>query len=457
MPFEPLLFTNIVYCYQAVICPKITPQRIDFEVYMKIPQFELSQACFDPLHILDSLSLEHIEKALICLEGKIRHTPTLHSSWLSKMTNSDVFLKLENLQITGSFKPRGAYIKMQSLTEDKKFHGVITMSAGNHAQGVAYFARELGIPATIVMPENTPITKVEHTQALGASVILHGQNMNESRDFALQLIKTEGFTLVHTFDDPYVIAGQGTVGLEFLKSIPDLDILLIPIGGGGLGAGVSIVAKALNPNIQIIGVQSSYCPAMAEFLFPNKVIRKIDPGAQTIAEGIAIKFPGELTRTILKANLDDMIVVSEDLIETAIDELATEDKIVVEGAGAAGVAAILSDPSFFEGKRVGTIICGGNIDARVFSNVLLRGLVHSGRLVRYRIEINDSPGVLSRLTLIIGKNGGNIFEISHQRLFNHLMAKMAYVDAVVETRDGEHAKAMANALNEAHFPTEIVD
>lgn len=410
-----------------------------------------------PGNIFNILTAASIRKAAGLLSQDLVRTPTVRSRWLSSLTKGDIHLKLENLQITGSFKPRGAFIKYQSLTEEEKKRGVITMSAGNHAQGVAYFAQKMGVPACIVMPESTPIIKVERTRQLGASVALHGKNMSEARDFALQVLKKRGYTLIHTFDDPYVIAGQGTVAVELLNDIPNLDVLVIPIGGGGLAAGMSIVAKEINPNIQIVGIQSAYCPALTESLFPNALPRNPRRHTQTIAEGISIKFPGILNQAILKETLDTMIVVEEETIETAVEGLMTEDKVIAEGAGAVGVAAILTRPDFFEGKKVGVVISGGNIDSRVLANLLLRGMVQQGRLVRFKIEINDTYGVLGQLCQIIGKTGGNIFEISHQRLFNSVGVKMAYVDAVIETRDNRHSLEIAENLVANGYPTEIVE
>lgn len=410
-----------------------------------------------PENVVQKFSLEHITYAAQRLSGIVKRTPTLRSDFLTHMLGDDVYLKLENLQTTGSFKVRGAYMKIIHLSEEEKARGIITMSAGNHAQGVAYHAQKLGISAIIVMPENTPITKIERTRALGASVILHGETMSESRDFVMQLIKKHNYTLIHTFDDPYIIAGQGTVGLEMLEDVPNLDVLIVPVGGGGLSAGICVAAKQMNPKIQIMGVQAEYCSAVAQVLFPNVVPEHIKKPPLTIAEGIAIKFPGVYNLALLEKYMDDMLVVSESYIESAVELLAVNEKIVVEGAGAAGVAALMYGLPIFKGKRVGIVICGGNIDARILSNLLLRGMVQHGRLVKYRIEITDAPGILGRLTQIIGRLGGNIFEISHQRLFNNTTVKMAFLDAVVETRDGEHAHMIRDSLTQDGFSTEIID
>ncbi len=408
-------------------------------------------------NVLEFVTRERIEAAAVSLNGISTHTPMIEAPWLSESINGKVYLKLENLQISGSFKVRGAYIKLCSLTDEEKKRGVITMSAGNHAQGVAYHAQRMGIPATIVMPEDTPISKVERTRNYGASVILHGTNMLECRDFALQLIKKHHYTMVHPFDDPYIITGQGTIALEMLKDVPDLDVLLVPIGGGGLAAGICVAAKAIKPNIHIIGIQSAYCPAVAQLLFPNTLPANSSAPLQTIAEGIAIKFPGELNLAILREHLDDILIVDEHYIEEAIESLVVQSKIVTEGAGAAGVAALIYAPKLFKEKNVGVIVCGGNIDSRLLSNILLKGMVQHGRLVRFKIEINDVPGILGKLTQIIERTGGNIFEISHQRVFDHVGIKMAFVHAVVETRNALHAQEISRALVAGGFPAHIIE
>ena len=407
--------------------------------------------------LVKEITFEKIEAAAKQLETVVHRTPTIMSPWLSEFIDGEVHLKLENLQVTGSFKPRGAYICMNNLTDEEKSRGVITMSAGNHSQGLAYHAQKMGIAATIVMPESTPIAKVERTRSYGASIILHGQTVLDARDFALQLMKKNNHALVHPFDDPNIIIGQGSVGIEMLTDVQNLDVLLIPIGGGGLASGVGIVAKRLNPNIQIIGIQSLYCPSTAEVLFPNSVQIGTRRESQTIAEGIAIKFPGRLNLPILREVLDDMLIVNEAMIENAMESLIINNKIVAEGAGAAGVAAILASREIFKGKRVGTIVCGGNVDSRILSSLLMRGLVHEGRLVRLKIEISDNPGILGHLSQIIGKAGGNIFEISHQRFFNKTMIKMAYVDAVIETRGANHAQQICKSLIEGGHPTQIME
>jgi threonine dehydratase len=404
-----------------------------------------------------NITFEKIEQAAKQLEPVIQRTPTILSPWLSHHINGEVYLKLENLQVTGSFKPRGTFICMDSLTSKEKSHGVITMSAGNHAQAVAYTAQQMGISATIVMPENTPIAKVERSRIYGASIVLHGETILDARDFALQLMKKNNYALIHPFDDPNIIIGHGSVGIEMLNDVKNLDVLLIPIGGGALASGIGIVAKKLNPSIQIIGIQSLYSPSTAKILFPNAVQIDTRTEAQTIAEGIAIKAPGHFNLAILRDVLDDMLIVNEIMIENAMEALIINSKIVAEGAGAAGVAAIIARKEIFMGKRVGTVVCGGNVDSRILSNLLMRGLVHEGRLVRLKIEVSDNPGMLGHLSQIIGKAGGNIFEISHQRLFNKTMIKIAYVDAVIETRDVNHAQLICKTLIDAGYQTKIME
>ena len=403
----------------------------------------------------EDISLKHIQEAAEALKGITIRTPTISAPWLNTLTKGEVFLKLENLQITGSFKLRGSYIRLSKLTEEERSRGIITMSAGNHALGIAYHAQRMGIPATIVMPKNTAIAKVERTRGFGVAVILQGENMTESRDFTMQLMKKHNYTLIHPFNDLDVIAGQGTVALEILEDVPDLDVLIVPIGGGGLAAGMAIAAKAIKPDIQVIGVQSAFCTVVTQALFPNSVPSLPTKIPQTIAEGIAIRFSGDLTMAILEKHLDDILVAEEQQIEDAIEALILQNKIVAEGAGAVGLAVVLANPEIFEKKRVGVVISGGNIDSRILSSLLLRGLVHSGKLIRFKIESNDTPGILGDISKIIGKAGGNIFEISHQRLFNHIAVKMAYVDAVVETRSSSHAIDICNALVAGGFPTVI--
>jgi threonine dehydratase len=377
---------------------------------------------------------------------------------LSALTQAEIVLKLETLHPTGSFKERGALNKLKSLTPGERAAGVIAMSAGNHAQGVAYHARRLGIPATIVMPEGTPFTKIERTEAHGATVVLRGHGLTEARRAAHALAEERRLTFVHPYDDPAIIAGQGTLALELLSDVPDLDTLVVPIGGGGLISGIAIAAKALAPAIEIVGVQAALYPSMLYAVkgAPAGGPRDALSGGQTIAEGIAVKEPGRLTRQVVAALVADILLVDEAALERAVDILLDIQKLAVEGAGAAPLAALLAHPERFRGRKVGLILCGGNIDARVLSSILMRGLVRDGKLVRLRSEINDSPGVLSRITRILGERGGNIVEIYHQRLFYDVPVKRAEVDVVVETRNATHVGEIVGALNEAGFPTRLL-
>jgi len=331
---------------------------------------------------------------------------------------------------------------------------VVAMSAGNHAQGVAYHARRLGIPATIVMPEGTPFIKIDRTEAFGATVVLKGDSLTAAREAADTLARERGSVLVHPYDDPDVIAGQGTVGLELLADCPDLDTLVVPIGGGGLISGIAVAAKALKPEIEIVGVQSTLYPSM------YRVLRGEDPGppaaAATLAEGIAVKEPGRLTRHIVKALVSEIRLVDEVMLEAAVETLLERQKLVVEGAGAAGVAAVLAAPERFGGRRVGIVITGGNMDARLLASILMRGLVREGRLVRLRCELPDVPGALSRLSGVVGKHAGNIVEVHHQRLFHDASVKRAELDVVVETQNRRHVEVLIAALMAAGFPTQLL-
>jgi len=330
----------------------------------------------------------------------------------------------------------------------------VAMSAGNHAQGVAYHARRLGIPATIVMPEGTPFIKIDRTEAYGAKVVLKGDSLVAAREAADALARDEGLVLVHPYDDPAVIAGQGTIALELLADQPNLDTIVVPIGGGGLISGIATAARALNPDIEMVGVQSTLYPSM------YRLTRGEDPGppaaVATLAEGIAVKEPGWLTRRIVEALVSEILLVDDVTIEGAIEILYERQKLVVEGAGAAGLAAVLATPERFRGRRVGIVICGGNIDARLLASILMRGLVREGRLVRLRSELPDIPGALSRLSGVVGKHSGNIVEVHHQRLFHDTSVKRAELDVVVETQNRRHVEVLIAALVAAGFPTQLL-
>jgi threonine dehydratase len=401
-----------------------------------------------------SVTIDDVRRAQAAIAGAVAHTPTIRAAALSEMTGCEIFLKLETLHATGAFKERGALNKLLSLGPEQRRAGVVAMSAGNHAQGVAYHARRLGIPATIVMPAGTPFTKIDRTEALGARVVLKGQNLTDARRAADALAKERGFVFVHPYDDPAVIAGQGTVALEMLADCPGLDTLLVPIGGGGLISGIAVAAKALAPDIAITGVQSALYPSM------YRILRGEEPGlpveAPTLAEGIAVKEPGELTRMIVAALVDDVRLVGERQLESAVEIMIERQRLIVEGAGAAGVAALLAEPERFRGRRVGIVLTGGNIDARLLSSLLMRGLVRGGRLVRLRAELPDLPGVLSKVAGVIGGLGGNIVEVHHQRLFHDTSVKRAELDLVIETQNRRHVDTIIDALVAAGFPTQLL-
>jgi len=392
--------------------------------------------------------------AAAAIAGAIARTPTIAAPALSELVGAELHLKLETVHRTGSFKERGALNKLLRLDVSQRRAGVVAMSAGNHAQGVAHHARRLGIPATIVMPEGTPFIKIDHTEAFGATVVLKGDSLAAAREAADALARERGSVLVHPYDDPDVIAGQGTVALELLADCPDLDTLVVPIGGGGLISGVAVAAKALKPEIDIIGVQSTLYPSM------YRLLRGQDPGppaaAATLAEGIAVKEPGRLTRRIVKALVSEIRLVDEVMLEGAVEILLERQKLVVEGAGAAGVAAVLAAPQRFRGRRIGIVITGGNMDARLLASILMRGLVREGRLVRLRCELPDVPGALSRLSGVVGKHAGNIVEVHHQRLFHDTSVKRAELDVVVETQNRRHVEVLIAALVAAGFPTQLL-
>jgi threonine dehydratase len=392
-----------------------------------------------------TLTIDHIREAARQLKGAIVETPTTHSRTLSQLCGAEIFLKLENLQYTASFKDRGSLNKLLSLDAGQRKAGVVAASAGNHAQGVAYHAQRLGIPATIVMPLGTPFTKVVRTRDFGAEIVLHGEGVADAAAMAHKLSSERGLTFVHPYDDELVIAGQGTVAFEMLFQEPSIDTLVIPVGGGGLIGGCAIAAKALKPDLKIYGVEAQLFPSM------YNALRGQPPrsGGQTIAEGIAVKDPGKLTLPIVRDLVEDLILVDESALEQAVQLLLEIEKTVAEGAGAAALAAVLAARKAFAGRRVGLVISGGNIDSRLLASVLMRGLVREGRLVRLRVEISDAPGMLSKVAAAIGSCGGNIVEIYHQRLFHDVPVKHADLDVVVETRDAAHGREIMAKLVEA--------
>lgn len=398
------------------------------------------------------VTLDEIEDAARTLKGAIVATPFAMSRTLSVLLGCEIWLKFENLQFTAAYKERGALNKLASLTSAERSAGVIAMSAGNHAQGVAYHAARLGIPATIVMPEGTPAVKVENTRALGARVILEGATFEDSARITRKLARDEGYTFIHPFDDPKVIAGQGTIALEMLHANPDLDDLVIPIGGGGLISGMGTVARALKPSLRVIGIEAALYPSMYNLIKHAS----LPIGGDTLAEGIAVKEPGALTRSMIANVVDDIMLVSEAEIERAVALLIGIEKTVVEGAGAAGLAAIIADPHRFRGRKVGLVLCGGNIDARLLASVLTRELARDGRLARLAIDIPDRPGQLAKVSGVIGSAGANIVEVYHQRLFHNVPVKMAEVDVVLETRDQSHVQALMVRMRDAGFPTALM-
>ncbi len=395
-----------------------------------------------------AVSFADIEAAAQRLQGQVLDTPFVESRTVGELVGARVFLKFENLQFTASFKERGALNKLLSLVDSgQPLRGVIAASAGNHAQGVAHHAQRLGLRAVIVMPQHTPMVKVERTRGFAAEVVLHGDNFDEARTHALQLAEEEGLSFVHPFDDTAVIAGQGTIGIEMLQAQPDLDALVIAVGGGGLISGIATAARQMKPGIEIVGVQTSRFPAMVNIIQGTAHAQ----GASTIAEGIAVGQPGQITRQIIKRLVDDLLLVDEGDIEQAVLMLLEIEKTVTEGAGAAGLAALLKYPARFAGKKVGLVLCGGNIDPLLLAAIIERGMVRAGRLARIRVGARDTPGVLARITSVVGAAGANIDEVHHQRAFSTLSAQNVEVELVLQTRNPAHVAEVLSALNSAGF------
>lgn len=393
-----------------------------------------------------AVSYADIEMAAARLEGHVLDTPCVESKTLGQIVGCRVFLKFENLQFTASFKERGALNKLATMLESgMPIKGVIAASAGNHAQGVAHHAQRLGLRAVIVMPVNTPTVKVERTRGFGAEVVLFGETFDEAREHALALAASQGLSFVHPFDDEAVIAGQGTIGAEMLRAQPELDTLVIAVGGGGLISGIATAVRQLKPSVQVIGVQTSRFPAMV-----NAIKGTAHPqGASTIAEGIAVGQPGRITRELIRERVDDLVLVDEGDIEQAVLMLLEIEKTVVEGAGAAGLAALLKDPARFAGKQVGLVLCGGNIDPLMLSALIERGMVRAGRLARIRVNARDTPGVLARITAVVAEAGANIDEVHHQRAFSSLSAQNVEVELVLQTRNAAHVQSVVQRLAEA--------
>jgi threonine dehydratase len=400
-----------------------------------------------------SVSIADIEAARRTIAGHVLRTPMLPAPKLSAVTGAEVHVKYENLQVTNSFKERGAFNKLAALDELARARGVIAMSAGNHAQAVAYHAMRLGIPATIVMPVTTPFVKVEATQACGAEVVLEGETVAEAQVRAEILARERALTFVHPYDDPKVIAGQGTIALEMLEDAPDLDLLVLPIGGGGLIAGNAVAAKARKPAIEIIGAEAALYPS-----FWNALRGESRPlGGPTLAEGIAVKNVGVLALPIVRALVAELILVDEGQLERAVNAFLTLQKTMAEGAGAAGLAAMLASPERFRGRKVGLVLCGGNIDPRILASVMVRELEREDRIVSFRLTIPDRPGVLGQIATRLGQLGANILEVEHRRLFLDVPAKGAKLDVTVETRDAQHGEEVFQALEAEGYQPVWID
>jgi threonine dehydratase len=397
------------------------------------------------------LTLDDIEAARARIASAVLPTPCDWSRTLSDIVGTKVWLKFENLQFTASFKERGALNRLSMLSPAERKRGVIAMSAGNHAQGVAYHARRLDVPATIVMPAATPIVKVENTRRHGADVILTGDTLEEAAKFAYTQADLKGLTFIHPYDDPLVIAGQGTVALEMLGVAPEIETLIVPIGGGGLISGMAIAAKGIKPGMEVIGVEAALYPSMYNTIKGTSLPMRGD----TLAEGIAVKEPGRITGALVREYVDDIVLVGEELIEHAVSQLINIEKTVVEGAGAAGLAAVLSHRSRFKGKILGLVLCGGNIDARLLASVLTRELARDGRLSQLTIDLVDRPGQLAKVASLLGEAEANIVEVYHQRVFSDLPAKGTLLEVVIETRDRAHLNETVGQLRSAGFVVEI--
>ena len=400
-----------------------------------------------------NISIDDIRAAAETIRDSVVETPCVRSRTLSEITGVDLSLKLENLQFTGSFKDRGALVKLLALTDAERERGVIAMSAGNHAQAVACHAQRLGIAATIVMPRYTPNIKTEHTRRFGAEVILHGEILAEAGELARQLAAQRGLTLVHPYDDPQVIAGQGTIALEMLDACPDLEVLIIPIGGGGLIAGCATAAKAIKPDIEIIGVETRRFPSMQQALAGQQP----KCGKTTLADGIAVKIPGRLTLPVVRELVDRIHLVDEADIEAAVLLLMEVEKLVAEGAGATGLAAVLANRESLAGRKVGLVISGGNIDLPVLSTIIQRGLVHTGRLVRIQVDMRDIPGMLAEVSACIGNTGANIVQVSHQRTFTTLPVQLVMVEFMLQTRGSEHVSEIMDALKDDGYKAQLAE
>ncbi len=395
----------------------------------------------------DAVSVADIAAARAVLAGQVLVTDCAYTRTLSQILGCDIWLKFENLQFTSSFKERGALNRLQALSDTERKNGVIAMSAGNHAQGVAYHAARLGIATTIVMPIGTPQVKIDNTRRFGARVIVAGETLEDSYQHALDACHADSLTFIHPYDDPLVIAGQGTIGSEMLAAVPELDTLVVPIGGGGLISGIAIAAKAIKPEITVIGVEAELVPSMYNAVKSTDLPMRTD----TLAEGIAVKAPGRLTRPLIHKYVDDIVLVSESMLERAVSWLISIEKTVVEGAGAAGLAAIIGDRARFAGRKVGLVLCGGNIDTRLLASVLMRDLAREGRISQLTIDIVDRPGQLAKVADVLGQAEANIVEVLHQRVFSELPAKGTLLEVVIETRDRGHLNDVITTLEQAGF------
>jgi len=400
--------------------------------------------------MLQPPTIDDIREAAKRIEGAVVRTPMLVSRTLSEVIGAEVWLKFENLQFTAAYKERGALNKLLQLTPEERARGIIAASAGNHAQAVAYHAKRLGIPATIVMPESTPTVKVTQTAGHGATVVLFGKIVDDAFAKARELALENGYVFVHAFDDPQIIAGAGTVGLEMLEEAPDLDTITVPIGGGGLMSGVAIAARAVKPDIELIGVEAELYPSMKCAIQHCQM----PLGGDTLAEGIAVKQPGELTSRILKEYANDVALVSERDLERAVAMLVGIEKTVVEGAGAAGLAAMLAEPQRYRGKKVATLLCGGNIDTHLLANVLVRDLVRQGRIARLHVAAHDQPGALAAITAKVYEAGVNVIEVNHSRIFTQLPAKDTMIEVECEARDPQAIDDVVARLEAAGFRVE---
>jgi threonine dehydratase len=398
-----------------------------------------------------SISMDDVRAAQARISDQLYATPCLHSRTLSELTGAQLYIKFENLQFTASFKERGALNRLLQLTPAERERGVCTMSAGNHGQAVAYHAHRLGIPATIVMPRHTPFVKVEHTRSHGAQVVLYGDTLSEASEHAHGIMHARRLVFVHPYDDAAVMAGQGTIAIEMLAAAPRLEVLVVPIGGGGLISGMAVAVRALKPGIELVGVQTQSYPSMPAALRGEDAVCQ----GNTIAEGIAVKSAGRLTREVVRELVRDIVLVSESDLERSIALLLNVEKTVAEGAGAAALAAVLAQPERYRGRQVGLVLSGGNIDPRLLASVIMRELVRAQRIVTLRIPIPDQPGALARVTQVVGEHGGNILDVFHRRLSTNVPAKSATLELSFEARDARHAESVVAAIRAAGFDPSI--